>query len=128
MYYQAVKQLIENDPKLNSIRPLSRFNSYFDPTHLERRQQQRAIPEQLIKVAIAYGMKRIFRKNAIAFSLTDRALLNTPYCKFVDKLRGLTVICTPVDDGYAVHTVYWDSAIKSKSVKFQNESLKYTFC
>lgn len=104
--------IVENDPKIVH-KDFEIVENPKDPNHLERKQQQRAINEVHILIALNYGvMKRTFRDKA--YTLTDRILMDSPYFKYVDKLRGLTVIGYWVDDIFHVITSYWDYTVKSR--------------
>ena len=121
------KDIVRQDTALAQIGTLLLFNNHQDPAHLQRRKQQRAISDDMLQLAVAYGTQRNFNQGAIAFTLTDRSLHKTAYRKFVDRLRGLTVICHRTLQGYEVHTAYWDYKIKSKSVKTSESAPNYVF-
>lgn len=126
MCRKYLQQLISQDFNLTEIENLTPFLNQRDPNHLARRQQQRAINDDTIELAIAYGMKRFFSNGAIAYTLTDRCLQDTPYFKFVDQLRGLTVICQPGVQGLEIHTAYWDFKIKARVSKCRRYSFALT--
>jgi hypothetical protein len=117
MQTTSLKQLTQEDPKIKALTGLGRFQSKHDPTHLERRQQQRAISGEMILVALAYGKRERYCHAAVAFTVTDRSLQGTAFRKFIQQLRGLTVVCTPSPNGFDLHTVYWNFKVKAKSVK-----------
>lgn len=80
---------------------------------MQRRQQQRAINNAMIQVALMYG-RTSFNKGAMIFTLSDRALEQTPYAKFTDVLRGLTVVCLQAPSDPQILTAYWHEQIKRK--------------
>lgn len=107
-----IRCIVELDPKIVH-RDYQIVENPKDPTHLARKQQQRAIKDEHILIALNYGvMKRTFRDRA--YTLTDRILMDSPYFKYVDKLRGLTVIGYWKDDVFNVITSYWNYTIKSR--------------
>ena len=99
-----------NQERLGSLRIAS---SQQDKNHLERRKQQRAINEAMIKVALLYG-RRHFHKGATVFTLNDRSLKDTPYSKFTDALRGLRVVCFGGLPNPKILTTYWHRDTKRR--------------
>ena len=84
-----------------------------DPNHLERKQQQRAISDEIILLCLNYGVKRRTYQDH-SFTLTDRALFNTPYFKYADKLRGATIIGNWDESTFHVITSYWNFTVKQR--------------
>lgn len=85
-----------------------------DPNHLERKQQQRAILDEIIILCLNYGIKRRTYQDH-SLTLTDRGLFNTPYFKHIDKLRGATIIGHWDDVGvFHVITSYWNFTVKQR--------------
>ena len=85
-----------------------------DPNHLKRKQQQRAITNEVILLCLNYGVKRRTYQDH-SFTLTDRGLFNTPYFKHLDKLRGATIIGNWNDEGvFQVITSYWNFVVKQR--------------
>src|SRR5690348_11776331 len=103
---RQISLLVEGDRnrgKIGILKPASRKK---DSNHLQRRQQQRAINNAMILVALMYGRRR-FHKGAMIFTLCDRILEHTPYAKFSDVLRGLTVVCVADSSTPEILTAYW---------------------
>ncbi|MEW5857790.1 MAG: hypothetical protein AB1861_10485 [Cyanobacteriota bacterium] len=84
-----------------------------DSNHLKRRQQQRAINDAMIKIALMYGRKH-FNKGALIFTLHDRNLRQTPYSHFTDTLRGLRVVCLNGLPNPQILTAYWHEETKRR--------------
>ncbi|MGB3692690.1 MAG: hypothetical protein WA865_03235 [Spirulinaceae cyanobacterium] len=99
-----------NQKKLGNLRIAS---SQQDKNHLQRRKQQRAIDEAMIKVALLYGRKH-FHKGATVFTLNDRSLRYTPYSRFTDALRGLRVVCFGGLPNPRILTTYWHLDTKKR--------------
>lgn len=72
--------------------------------HAIKRGHQRAISEPDVRLALIYGQRR-WSHGDQCFTLTDRALRDTPYETQCDRLRGLCVVVA--GDGM-VRTVKWD--------------------
>ena len=87
-----------------------------DLNHLERRQQQRAITNDMMKVALIYGEKG-FSRGAVIFTLNDRILQWTPYYKFIDVLRGLRVVCLSGPPNPKILTAYWHEETRRRARK-----------
>ena len=68
----------------------------------------------MIQVALMYGRKR-FNKGAMIFTLGDRTLQQTPYAKYTDVLRGLTVVCLVNPSNPQILTAYWHQKIRRRS-------------
>lgn len=83
-----------------------------DPNHVKRKQQQRAISNQALKVALFYGLKKRTFKD-FSSTLYDKSLRGTIYEKYTDKLRGLTVVYRKEVNKYYLITAYWDYKIKA---------------
>jgi hypothetical protein len=104
--------LIASDSKINEIK-IHTISNEKDLLHVERKQQQRAISNSMILIALTYGRKtRSFQD--LSYALLDRSLLNTPYEKHLDKLRGLTIIGNWDKNEFYIITCYWDFLIKSR--------------
>ena len=109
---QAIHDLVRQDKKANSVQ-LVHANKEKDPLHVERRQQQRAISDELTQVALAYGTAKWDRGSKIK-TLNDRNLKKTVYQKYISKLRGLSVVYKEEDSIYHLTTVCWNYNVKSK--------------
>jgi Domain of unknown function (DUF4258) len=103
---QQLQSLLHQDTKKTQLPSFCLIGSSHDPNHAQRRMQQRAISEEMITVALLYG-KQEYHTRAKTFTILDRTLKNTPYQKFIDKLRGLRVIATETAEGLKVTSVYW---------------------
>ena len=108
--------IFESDENKYKIGTLTVAPRNQDHTHQQRRQQQRAINEAMIKIALLYGQKQ-FRYGAMLFTLNDRNLRNTPYYQFTDVLRGLRVVCLNGLPNPQIMTVYWDEETKHRVCK-----------
>ena len=109
MARKQIATLIKQDPKVQAINNIVAWNSDKDPDHLKRRQQQRAISEEMIKVALAYGDKK-YHRGAALYTLTDRKLAKSPYAKYTQELRGLTIVCN-AKSTLDISTAYWNKKI-----------------
>jgi Domain of unknown function (DUF4258) len=103
---QQLQALLYQDTKKPQLPPFSLDGPSRDPNHAQRRMQQRAISEEMIAVALLYGREE-YHTHAKTFTILDKTLKNTPYSKFVDKLRGLRVIAIETAEGLNVTSVYW---------------------
>lgn len=104
--------LIASDTKINRI-ILHTISNEKDLLHVERKQQQRAITNSMIFIALTYGRKeRSFQD--LSYKILDRSLLHTEYEKYLDKLRGLTVIGNWQENEFYIITCYWDFIIKNR--------------
>ncbi|WP_448571402.1 hypothetical protein [Trichothermofontia sp.] len=65
----------------------------------------------MIRIALGYGRKH-FQRGAIVFTLNDKTLRHSPYAKFTDALRGLTVVCSGDLPSPQLLTTYWNLALK----------------
>lgn len=84
-----------------------------DPLHVERKQQQRGIDDNMILIALHYGRKaRTYQDTS--YTLLDRSLVGTSYEKYMSKLRGLTIIGRWEDDVFHIITSYWNFLVKSR--------------
>lgn len=105
--------IFESDANQHKIGTLRIAPRHKDSSHLQRRQQQRAINDAMIKVALLYG-RRHFYKGAMIFTLNDRILQQTPYSQFTDALRGLRVVCLNGLPNPQILTVYWHNETKHR--------------
>jgi hypothetical protein len=113
--HKQIQQIAATDELLDqAIAPIRKPK---DLNHLQRRQQQRAISNDMIRVAIAYGQQRSDRHGAIVYTLSDRQLKTSPYAKFTDTLRGLQVICLQDFQTLQILTTYWNFDSKRKARK-----------
>ena len=110
---KRISLIVESDSNKTKIGTLRIASKLKDSNHLERRQQQRAINDAMIKVALLYGRKH-FNKQAVIFTLNDRILQQTPYCQFTDVLRGLRVVCLTVLPNPQILTAYWHEETKRR--------------
>jgi hypothetical protein len=110
---RKIKQILDRDINKTRIDHIEAVHRRKDLNHLERRQQQRAISNAMIEVALLYG-KKGFSRGAIIFTLNDRNLKWTPYAKFADVLRGLRVVCLAGPPEAKILTAYWHNHTKQK--------------
>ncbi|WP_404788015.1 DUF4258 domain-containing protein [Altericista sp. CCNU0014] len=103
---QQIGQLLSQDSKAPALPNFVLSGTASDPNHTARRMQQRAIATEMIAVALLYG-KCERRYHATTYTLLDKTLKQTPYEKFLDKLRGLRVIAQECPNGLEVTSVYW---------------------
>jgi len=108
----GLQTLVEADPiiKLDSIDILVNEK---DPLHVKRKQQQRAIDDNMILIALYYGKKERTYQD-ISYTIVDRSLLGTDYEKYLSKLRGLTIIGRWDKDMFHLITSYWNFLVKSR--------------
>ena len=109
---KGLEAIVKADPiiKLDSISILINEK---DPLHVQRKQQQRAIDNNMILVALYYGNKDRTYKD-LSYTIVDRSLINTPYEKYLSKLRGLTIIGKWDDSKFFIKTSYWNFLVKSR--------------
>ncbi|BAZ16799.1 hypothetical protein NIES4071_86770 [Calothrix sp. NIES-4071] len=105
--------IFDSDENQYKVGTLQTAPKQKDSTHVQRRQQQRAISEAMIKIALLYGQKQ-YRYGAQLFTLNDRNLDNSPYSQYKDTLRGLRVVCLSGLPNPQILTVYWDKEIKNR--------------
>ncbi len=103
--HKQIHQIAANDRKLDRVLDLVPAPLFMDTNHLQRRQQQRAISTDMIKIAVVYGQKRHDNRGGVIYMLGDRMLNNTPYAHFIDCMRGLCVVCKA--DSYSAFTAFW---------------------
>jgi hypothetical protein len=112
--HKQIQQIAVTDELLDRAIVHTSIRKPKDFNHLERRQQQRAISNDMIRVAIAYGQQRFDRHGAIIYTLSDRKLKCSPYAKFTDALRGLQVICLKKYPDIEILTTYWNFDTKRR--------------
>ena len=105
--------LVESDSNKSKIGTLRIAPKHKDSNHVQRRQQQRAINNAMIQVALMYGRKH-YNKGAVIYTLTDRILMQTPYFRFSDTLRGLRVVCQNQLPDFQLLTAYWHEETKRR--------------
>ncbi|MGB3491995.1 MAG: hypothetical protein WBA57_04665 [Elainellaceae cyanobacterium] len=111
---RQIRQLAAADPRLLELGDIQVVTRRRDCNHVQRRKQQRAIGDSMILVALGYG-NRFYARGALHFKLGDRHLRGTPYARFTDALRGLTVVCQSREPHPAILTTYWDWDIKRRA-------------
>jgi hypothetical protein len=112
--HKQIQQIAATDDQLDPAIALTPIRKPKDLNHLECRQQQRAISNDMIRVAIAYGQKHFDHRGAIVYTLSDRLLKHSPYAKFTNALRGLQVICFQNLNSYQILTTYWNFTTKRR--------------
>ncbi|MEH2316919.1 DUF4258 domain-containing protein [Nostoc sp.] len=111
--HKKLNQIFQSDENKNKLGTLKVKINPKDHNHTERRQQQRAINETMMNIALLYGEKD-FHCRDIRFTLLDKNLRNTVYAPFIDELRGLRVICKIGLPTPEIITVYWHNKTKRK--------------
>ncbi|MFN5398279.1 MAG: hypothetical protein ACK5RE_06310 [Pseudanabaena sp.] len=106
--HKQIQQIAVNDDRLTSKVDFTPICKAKDLNHLQRRQQQRAITNEMMQIAIAYGQKHYDHRGATIYTLRDRQLKYSPYAKLASYLRGLQVICTSEEPILRVVTTYWN--------------------
>jgi hypothetical protein len=79
--------------------------------HAQSRMQQRAIRPHNVQLALEYG-EREHHQGDVCYTLTDRALRDTPWQHLADRLRGLCVVLTRDD---VVKTVKWRWDVRKRA-------------
>jgi hypothetical protein len=110
---RKITRIVETDGHKSEIGSLLTVERWKDTNHLQRRQQQRAISNAMIQVALMYGHKG-FSRGATLYTLNDRSLRETPYYKYIDVLRGLTVVCLAGPPNPEIITAYWNEKTKRR--------------
>jgi hypothetical protein len=110
---EQLSLIVESDSNKTKISTLRIAPKHKDSNHLQRRQQQRAINNTMIQVALMYGRKHHY-KGAVIYTLTDRILRQTPYFRFTDTLRGLRVVCQNQLPEFQLLTAYWHEETKRR--------------
>ncbi|MFZ9736925.1 MAG: DUF4258 domain-containing protein [Prochlorotrichaceae cyanobacterium] len=109
---KQLKTILSQDSSASNAIEWSFAKHLKDPNHAQRRQQQRGITNTMITIALTHG-KPDHNHGAIRYTLTDRILRHSPYQKFTDTLRGLTVVAYPDPCQVYVATAYWNQTIRS---------------
>ena len=115
--HKQIQQIAANDDLLASKVDFTPICKAKDLNHLQRRQQQRAITNDMIQIAIAYGQERYDQRGATIYTLRDRQLKYSPYAKFTNALRGLQVICVLGQPMLRVITTCWHFETKKSTKK-----------
>jgi hypothetical protein len=110
---ERIKQLVATDARLCESTQFVASHRKRDWNHVQRRQQQRGITNDMIQIALTYG-KRYFNRGAQLFVLGDRTLRESPYAQFIDVLRGLTVVCDASAATPSVLTAYWHEDMRRR--------------
>jgi hypothetical protein len=104
-----IANIAKDDQEVQAIGNISAWGLAKDLHHLKRRQQQRAIPDVMLQIAMVYGIKS-YNRGAALYTLTDRQLAKSPYAKYTQELRGLTVVCN-AKSTLDISTAYWNKKI-----------------
>ncbi|MEZ8221526.1 protein of unknown function (DUF4258) [Candidatus Fervidibacteria bacterium JGI MDM2 JNZ-1-D12] len=80
--------------------------------HARKRMHQRAIKPWMVEIALNYGEAIFDGRGCIRYTVTDKALENTPYESNREQLRGLCVVVS-LSDGTIV-TVEWVHNLRRK--------------
>ncbi|HIK28969.1 MAG: hypothetical protein N3E45_05115 [Oscillatoriaceae bacterium SKW80] len=110
---RKISLIAKNDEHTREIGTLISVRRRKDLNHLQRRQQQRAITNSMIQIALTYGCKS-FSRGALIFTLNDRSLRGTPYYKYINVLRGLRVVCLVGPPNPKILTAYWHEKTKRR--------------
>ena len=110
---KQLDMIVENDSNKDKIGTLRIAPKHKDSNHVQRRQQQRAISNTMIQVALMYGRRHHY-KGAVIYTLTDRILRQSPYFRFTDTLRGLRVVCQNQLPESQLLTAYWHEETKRR--------------
>lgn len=110
---KRLRGLVAADEEIPVVGELVHVTGRRDCNHLERRQQQRAINDAMLRVALRYG-RRTYERGAWHYRLGDRALADTPYAVLADELRGLTVVCQKPYPNPEILTAYWHWAMRRR--------------
>jgi hypothetical protein len=108
--HKHIESLVLADGKIKQAKRFLTAYRVKDQNHLQRRQQQRAISDSMIEIALMYGKKR-YNRGALLYALDDRTLKQSPYAQLTDRLRGLTIVCVQGCETPQVLTAYWHKAI-----------------
>lgn len=107
---EGLEILVSADPIINT-NSIELYQSEKDPLHVARKQQQRAIDNNMVLIALYYGKKQRTYQD-MSYTIIDRSLLGTRYEKFLSKLRGLTIIGRWEDNKFILITSYWNFLVK----------------
>ena len=91
MSHQRLDLLAATDRRLEQSPDVLLLGTRNDPSHAERRCQQRGISLTKIRIALAYGRCEIHHHLA-RWTLVSRQLRRSPYARFEHDLNGLQLI------------------------------------
>lgn len=111
--HKKLNQIFQSDVNKYKIITIEYKIRLHDFDHTQRRKQQRAINETMMKIALLYGEKD-FHCNDIRVTILDKNLRNTIYANFIDELRGLRVVWKGELHKPEIITVCWNFKIKRK--------------
>lgn len=112
--HKEISRIFQSDSNRTKIQSLTLARPQKDLDHVSRRQQQRAISDEMLRIALLYGRKT-YNRGAVIYTLSDRTLEKTPYLKFTHTLRGLRVICKQGVPYPLVLTAYWHHETKHRA-------------
>ncbi len=81
--------------------------------HARQRMQQRAVKPWMVRAALEWG-EETFDQGLQRFTVTDKALENTPYEALKEQLRGLCVVVNPAEG--LIVTVKWCEQLRGLCV------------
>lgn len=84
--------------------------------HARQRMHQRAVQAWMVSVALQWGWEKC-RHGCVCYIVTDRALKNTPYERFSDRLHGLCVVVNPAEG--VIVTVKWLTFLRRRRPKWR---------
>lgn len=102
-----IYRIVQEDANISKLGPLT------ESKHSKQRKQQRAINDDMIKIALTYGREE-YSYGELRYTLTDRSLSHTPYAKVMDALRGLRVVCSQDSPTPEIITTYWHNETKQR--------------
>ncbi len=83
--------------------------------HARQRMQQRAVKPWMVRAALEWG-EETFDQGLQRFTVTDKALENTPYEALKEQLRGLCVVVNPAEG--LIVTVKWCEQLRRRRNRF----------
>jgi hypothetical protein len=91
MSHQHLDLLAASDPRLQHIPQVLLLGTRDDPSHAQRRCQQRGISLTKIRIALTYGRHEI-NHGWERWTLLSRELSRSPYARFEHDLNGLQLV------------------------------------
>jgi len=91
MSQQRLHLLAARDPLLQHTPGVLLLGTRHDPSHAQRRCQQRGISITKIRIALAYGRHEIHHQLE-RWTLLSRQLRRSPYARFAGELNGLQLV------------------------------------
>ncbi|MBD2427503.1 hypothetical protein [Phormidium sp. FACHB-1136] len=114
-----LKQILSNDSNSQLRKPIQTALNHSDPGHSSKRQQQRAISQEMVEIAVMYGHKH-YSHGSVCYTLRDRDLKASPYAQFMDSLRGLTIVCDEGPHQLELITAKWNFECRQRKVRLND--------